>query len=191
LISGAWMWVAWLPVALAVVIFQVRGRTGVRHTLGVLALTTYIFWIASVAFFPMPAERGPGLVWPFSVNLVPFRDLSSSFAHMSQGQIIRQHGGNLLLLVPFTLFGPVLWSRLSAWKWALAIGVGASAAIELLQLAADAVVGSGYRSVDINDVIVNAVGALLGYALFLGARKVARAFRRRAPAPGSGGGAPS
>jgi glycopeptide antibiotics resistance protein len=70
----------------------------------------------------------------------------------------------------FTILLPALWSRLRAWKWALAIGVGASLAVESLQLVFSAIVGFGYRSVDIDDVIVNAVGALVGYALFLGLR---------------------
>lgn len=186
LIDGTVMWAVWLPVAVAVGIFQVRAQTGVWHTLGVLALTTHLFWMASAGFFPMPIGDSSG----FSVsrvNLIPFRELIRSFGYLSQGQIIRQHGGNLLLLVPFTLIGPGLWPRLRARRWALAIGVGGSVTIELLQLAADAAVGANYRSVDIDDVIVNTAGALIGYALFLGVRRVAWALRRRTPVPGSDG----
>jgi glycopeptide antibiotics resistance protein len=183
-ISGVVMWAVWLPVTAAVMLFQVRARTGVWRTLGVLLLVTYAFWIASAAFFPMPVGRGPESWYGVGggVNLVPLRDLIHSFAHMSRGQIIRQHGGNFLLLVPFTFIGPAVWPRLRAWRWALAIGVGASAGIELLQLGFSALLGGFYRSVDIDDVILNTAGALLGYALFLGARKAARAFRSSAAA---------
>jgi glycopeptide antibiotics resistance protein len=181
-ISGAVMWAVWIPVIVAIVVFQLKGRAGVWHTLGVFLLVTYAFWIASAAFFPMPIERGHGLLWSHSVTVVPFRGLVHSFAHMSQGQIIRQHGGNFLLLVPFTLIGPALSPRLRAWRWALAIGVGASAGIELLQLGFSALRGGFYRSVDINDVILNTAGALLGYAVFLGVRKAARLLRSRVAA---------
>jgi len=184
-ISGAWMWVVWTPIIVVVALLQVRRRAPWWHTLGVLALITYAFWIASAAFFPIPTEHGPGLSMS-AVNLVPFRQLVRSFGYLSQGQIIRQHGGNFLLLVPFTLLVPSLWPRLRAWRWALAIGVGASAAIELLQLAISVLVGQSFRSTDIDDVILNTAGALFGYALFVGARGVLHALRREASEPAAG-----
>ena len=59
--------------------------------------------------------------------------------------------------------------------------------IELLQLVANAAVGVNYRSVDVDDVILNTIGALVGYALFLGVRAAVRARRRRRTAGGSSG----
>lgn len=177
MIPGTWVWVAWPPVIMVVAAVLVRRRAGLWHMLGVFALTTYAAWIASAAFFPIPTDRGPGFSIA-AVNLVPLRELIRSFDYLGQGQIIRQHGGNFLLLVPFALIGPALWPRLRAWRWALAIGVGASVLIELGQLAISTSVGYYYRSTDIDDVILNTAGALLGYALFLGARRATRAWRR-------------
>ena len=147
-----------------------RARTGVWHTLGVLALTTYLFWMASAGFFPMPIEDSSG----FSVsrvNLVPLRDFVASFGYLSPRQIIRQHGGNFLLLVPFTLVGRALWPRFRAWKWALAIGVGGS----VIDRAAAArwrrrgrrrlPIGGHRRRHREHD------GRAVGYALFLGVRR--------------------
>jgi len=142
--------------------------------------------MASAGFFPMligdSSEFSIG-----RVNLVPLRHFVESFEYLGSRQIVRQHGGNFLLLVPFTLVGPALWPRLRAWKWALAIGLGGSVVIELLQLVANAAVGANYRSVDIDDVILNTIGALVGYALFLGVRAAVRARRRRRTAGGSSG----
>jgi glycopeptide antibiotics resistance protein len=56
--------------------------------------------------------------------------------------------------------------------------------IELLQLALCALLQDPYRSVDIDDVIVNTVGALLGYALFVGGRGLLRRKRRSSPPVG-------
>ncbi len=185
IVDGTVMWAAWLPVAALVLWLEIRRRAGVWHTLGILALTTYAFWIASVAFFPMPVGippiPGDGRVGWLRLNLAPFREVSRTFHHQSWHQIVRVFGGNLLLLVPFTLLGPALWPRLRAWRWALAMGVGLSASIELLQLALCALVQDPYRSVDIDDVIVNTVGALLGYTLFVGGRRLLRRWsvRRR------------
>lgn len=189
MIDGTVTWAAWLPVAALLVWLEVRRRVGLWHALGVLALTTYAFWIASVAFFPMPIEGPPlpgdgGIGW-IMLNLVPFREVVRTLHNPSWHQIVRQLGGNFLLLVPFTVLGPVLWPRLRAWRWALAIGVGISASIELLQLALSALLQNPYRSVDIDDVIVNTAGALLGYALFVGGRRWLRRSRHGAsPAAG-------
>lgn len=170
LISGNYVWLAWPLVAAVVLVLQLKAHRGLWRTLGVLLLATHLVWMASVGFFPMPVGEGQGFSLR-SVNLVPLRSLVDSFDHLGTRQLVRQHGGNFLLLVPFTLIGPALWPRLRAWKWALAIGLGGSVAIELLQLVADAAVGAAYRSVDIDDVIVNTIGALFGYGLFLGVRR--------------------
>lgn len=179
MIPGTWMWAVWLPVIVAAAVLQRRRRTDVWHALGTLALITYAFWIASAAFFPI-AVGGEDEYPRTAVNLVPFRELARSFRYLSGGEIVRQHGGNFLLFVPFTLIGPAIWPRLRKWRWALAVGFGGSATIELVQLAVSALPGHNYRSTDVDDVILNTAGALFGYALFVGARSVARARRRRA-----------
>jgi glycopeptide antibiotics resistance protein len=46
----------------------------------------------------------------------------------------------------------------------LALTVGLS--IELAQLAVSLVIGGAYRGVDINDVLLNAAGVLIGFACF-------------------------
>jgi len=168
---------AWIPVILVVGYALARRRTAPWRAAGVLFLTSYVFWIASVAFFPIPKGG-----WGFSlseINLIPIREMVRIIPRQSAWQIVREHGGNFLLLVPFTLLGPILWPRLRAWRWALAIGLGGSIAIEAVQLVLCLVVDNPYRYVDIDDVIVNTAGALFGYALFLAGRRAVAALRRR------------
>jgi glycopeptide antibiotics resistance protein len=76
--------------------------------------------------------------------------------------------GNLALLLPLGLLGPIAIPALDRW-WRIALlAVLVSTAIELTQLLVPD------RSADIDDVIVNVAGALLGYALF----GTLRLFRR-------------
>ena len=58
------------------------------------------------------------------------------------------------------------------------MGVGGSLAIELTQLALRVVIHPPYRSVDVDDVILNTAGALLGYGVYVVGRGLLS--RRRA-----------
>ena len=178
MIPGYVVWVLWAPVAAYVGYRHRLTRAGLARTAGILFLVTYAFWIASVAFFPLPFSGSHGA--PLHVNLIPLQGLRASFAGLTARQIVREHVGNLLLLAPITFVCAALWPRLRAWKWAFVLGVGWSAAIEITQLILSLIFG-GYRSVDVNDVMFNLVGALLGYGLFaLSRRRLIRSSNRRA-----------
>lgn len=66
---------------------------------------------------------------------------------------------NIAMFVPLGFFLPLLWKRYRRLKNTLLFGIGATVFIELAQLFT-------YRATDINDVVTNTAGALLGYLLF-------------------------
>ena len=72
---------------------------------------------------------------------------------------------NIAMFVPLGFFLPLLWKKYRRLKHTLQFGVGATVFIELAQLFT-------YRATDINDVITNTAGALLGYLLFRLAHKL-------------------
>lgn len=72
---------------------------------------------------------------------------------------------NVAMFVPLGFFLPLLWKKYRRLKNTLLFGVGATVFIELAQLFT-------YRATDINDVITNTAGALLGYLLFRLAHKL-------------------
>jgi hypothetical protein len=68
--------------------------------------------------------------------------------------------GNLLLFAPLGFFVPVLYSKSRSGLKILAIGFVLSLSIELSQFAL------ATRIADVDDVILNTLGALLGFAIF-------------------------
>lgn len=72
---------------------------------------------------------------------------------------------NVAMFVPLGFFLPLLWKKYRRLKNTLLFGIGATVFIELAQLFT-------YRATDINDVITNTAGALLGYLLFRLAHKL-------------------
>lgn len=71
--------------------------------------------------------------------------------------------GNVVLFMPFGFLPAVLWRR-SRWHSALAIAVAVTAVIESWQL----LIG---RTFDVDDLLLNTVGAMLGWLLWLLLRK--------------------
>lgn len=78
--------------------------------------------------------------------------------------------------------------QLRRWWKALLLGLGASLAIELVQLVVRWFVDPPYRTVDIDDVILNTAGALLGCGLFVAGRWYAARRVRRIPVDRAEGG---
>ena len=85
---------------------------------------------------------------------------------------------NIVAFIPLGVLTPVLVPRLKSWLTVLAVGLAASIAIELTQLGLSAVAGYVYRQADIDDVILNVAGAMLGRLL------LATVNRRMAPTQG-------
>jgi glycopeptide antibiotics resistance protein len=70
--------------------------------------------------------------------------------------------GNVLLFVPLGILLPLVWRRLRFWR-GVQIAIAVSAGIELLQYFSRR--WGSYRLADINDVVLNVFGALLGLAI--------------------------
>ena len=70
--------------------------------------------------------------------------------------------GNVLLFFPLGLLIPLIWKRIR-FSTGIQISIALSLTIELLQYVSRA--WGSYRAVDINDVILNTLGACLGMIL--------------------------
>jgi glycopeptide antibiotics resistance protein len=79
---------------------------------------------------------------------------------------LRQIVGNLLLFLPLGIYGPILTPRLRSLPAILLIGAGLSALIELGQLVVATLYGFPVRVADVDDVLLNALGVLVGYLLW-------------------------
>ena len=128
---------------------------------------TYLLLVVKVTLFPIPIELNVDsvgtwerLIFTLSrVNLIPFYYAGYFNKRVIFIEVIQ----NIILTIPFG-FGINFIARIEARKFPLlAIFVGLT--IETAQLVISLFVGA-YRTVDITDVILNATGSLLGFALF-------------------------
>ena len=107
------------------------------------------------------------------VNLVPFATVTELLRRESPAQAIRQIIGNVVMLIPLGVLLPVLWTRFRAVSRVAVAGLTVSVSIEAIQLGLwFAKLGS--HSIDVDDLILNTVGACLGYALWLAAWRLSQ-----------------
>jgi glycopeptide antibiotics resistance protein len=80
----------------------------------------------------------------------------------AQGFCMHNARGNIMLFFPLGILLPLVWRRLRFWR-GIQIAIALSFSIELFQYLSRA--WGSNRSVDVNDVILNVLGASLGLAL--------------------------
>jgi glycopeptide antibiotics resistance protein len=114
-----------------------------------IILSAYIIFLLDLALFRFPATR------PL-VNWVPFRSMIHDWQNGGWGFVVN-FLGNLVAFLPMGLLPPLIRVRRTAlWQVAL-FSLSLSFAIEAAQYV------SGRRVPDVDDLILNTLGGVLGY----------------------------
>ena len=72
---------------------------------------------------------------------------------------------NIMLFIPLGFFLPIVFSKLRSWGQTLKLALATTCCIEFIQF----FIG---RSADIDDIITNFLGAVIGFGLFKLAEKI-------------------
>ena len=116
-------------------------------------------------FFPLhlnngritPMEFGPDAVSASRIRLIPFKYIPT---YSTKKELLTNVLGNIGMFIPTGILLPILYPKLDRlWKVA-AVCAGMTLCIELLQLF---IVG---RTTDIDDLILNTVGGIIGYGIY-------------------------
>ncbi len=184
------LWLCLPPVLLAVAVIQVRGRSSFVHTFVALTLAAYAIVVLALTLFPLPtsgryiADTRANGFGPL-MNTVPLRTIRKAVASGSSTAAL-QVVGNALMLAPLAMLLPMLRPRLARWRRIIPICFAVSCAIELVQLSVSLAMGIHYKSFDVDDILLNTVGGVVGFGAFLLGRRIVRVVRR--PTPHSDGG---
>lgn len=131
-------------------------------------LLVYLTLVVSVTLFPLPVSRGLFGNYQYNtVNLVPFRSIAETIRmnlHKPK-QIFLQIFGNIILFFPLGILLQVVGKHKKARN--LLIAIGMAVFIEAFQgIYGWILCGAPYRTVDIDDVILNTLGYLVGFAFY-------------------------
>jgi len=131
----------------------------------------YLGWVVGATLFPLPVRPGVAELEAagrgVTVDLVPLASIRDVLLHgtlFAQAWIL---GGNVLTPAPFGFLLPYAAPRLATWRRMALAGVLFPLAIELSQFAISLALGYSYRVTEVDDVLLNFAGVLLGYAVFV------------------------
>ena len=131
-------------------------------------LLVYICLVVVIRLTFFPFSKVDGKVQPLlfdAANILPFRLNFVPFVNLMDYEIRREALlnviGNSFLFLPVGSVFPFIYKKLDTHRKVIAAGVGASLSIEILQLL------FFDRVTDIDDLILNSAGYLLGYGIYL------------------------
>lgn len=113
-----------------------------------------------------PLMANARLAQDWGRNFRPFRTIGAYLKHVQGLHLVTNLLGNVLIFFPLGLALPLLWKKMDRPRAILVFFLALSGIVEFIQY----FVG---RSVDVDDIILNVLGGLLG---FLAYRVLARFF---------------
>lgn len=133
----------------------------------------YLICMVYFLFFSERMGRIPGSYYRY--NLIPFTEIRRYFYYrdkIGSFNVLLNLLGNVVCFIPFGFVIPILTQKQTMVRMVL-LSLLASVLIELLQLV------SLLGSCDVDDIILNTFGGLLGYLLFVLGRKLVRIHSRK------------
>lgn len=105
-----------------------------------------IFAFYAIALFSVVGVPAVGIFqMDFGLNLIPFAYMKNTIL-------------NIILFIPMGFFVPAVWKNFRSFKTMFFMGLAVSLGIELLQIFT-------FRLTDIDDLITNTAGTVLGYEI--------------------------
>lgn len=135
----------------------------------------YLLWLASETLLPefnlqhyqgkwsifydlVHRSAGERISSGNGINLTPFMTIDRFTNFRNFGMSMVNLVGNIVMFIPLGYLIPLLWEKTRRFWKILLIGIFLSCFIECFQLFID-------RTVDVDDVLLNTIGVILGYLI--------------------------
>ncbi|MGN7470688.1 VanZ family protein [Brevibacillus sp. SAFN-007a] len=151
-------------ILMSVLMLRYKWRKGYPFLFFYTLFSFYLLQVLKFTIFPIPIDPRLIAVRASRVNAFS-EEIHLLPLHFPPGfEMDMQVLLNILLTVPFG-FGVAFLIKTTLKKMAV-LGLSVGFTIELLQLAIGLSLGFPYRYIDVNDVIFNFIGVMIGYMLF-------------------------
>ncbi|WP_052447491.1 VanZ family protein [Clostridium polynesiense] len=154
-------------------------------------LVIYLWAVLNITIFPINFSRD-SIFRELAINIIPFKDIIADFIQTTASNnfkdpyfplklLIRNLGGNFLLLFPLGVILPLLWNKFSKLKNTILACFLVSLSIEFLQGILTFTGLIFRRAVDVDDLILNTLGGAVGYLFYLLIIKIMPLRRKALP----------
>lgn len=146
----------------------------------ITGLALYILSVISVVFFPIPVQQSlinhlrelPAEYQINAIQFIPLHTLGEVIFDSNYKSILKNAILNMMMGVPLLfIIGLLNQKVIGDFKRVFIISLTFGSSIEIIQFIIGESIGYFYRNIDIDDVIFNAVGVLMGYIMLLIYRK--------------------
>ena len=149
-----------------------RGRRSGAPMVSTLLLIGTCAWataLVALTLFPLPLppyDAVGGVRASPWIEPVPLRTIGRAIVAGWSSPEARTLVGNVAAFVPLGILAPTLSGRARSWARIALLGLAVSLAVETSQLALSLAMGFPWRVFDVDDLLLNTLGAVLGYALW-------------------------
>ena len=126
-------------------LYQIFIFRNIKKTAAYIIFTLYLTAMCFLVGFPSAA----GIKIGWSYNFIPLYGMLTDITNSCL---------NVLLFIPLGIFVPCLWPEYRSMMKTVGLGLMTSLGIEILQIFT-------FRATDINDVITNVAGTMIGYLI--------------------------
>lgn len=166
--------ILWILVRFAV--YRKTKRFHWKRELQLMLVYVCIVVVVRFTFFPFFKENGriqplifdPATVFPLRINLVPLVNLLHYDVFK---ELLINVIGNTAMFIPLGIVWPSVFKKLNTHGKVIAAGFGTSLIIEILQLPLD-------RVSDVDDLILNTLGYVIGYSIYLLVKRIKRLVKK-------------
>jgi Glycopeptide antibiotics resistance protein len=135
-----------------------------------IMINMFLIYLLGVVYLTFFSKGIRPYNWHPSVNVIPIKETISMIKKCPWSVSFVNLAGNILLLLPVGIFVPTLFKKTRSMKKVISTGFLISLSIEITQLL------TGLRICDIDDLILNTIGTMMGYIFYVLIRKVSKRF---------------
>jgi glycopeptide antibiotics resistance protein len=156
-----------------------KEKKSIEYWIFRISFYIYLMMLINVAFFPIPIQKEVISVLKETnsnakaVNITPFHSIIQTVKTNPSIELkLLQLIGNIVLILPITFYIPLVYNRVNNLKKALILSIIIAILIEMMQFVIGRVIGYYYRIIDIDDIILNVFGGIVGYICMLPVKKI-------------------
>lgn len=145
-----------IPFLIVLVLFRnAQKKKGISYTrYSFIAIVVFAVYVVGVYYF-----TGAGTIYDGLMYKLELRQVQINFIPFSQEIDIAGYFLNIVLFIPLGLLTPIIWKKMNKLSNVIGIGFFFTVLIEISQLLNN-------RSTDIDDVLLNILGGVVGFGLF-------------------------